>query len=264
MISIQSVCLVLWSKFESFRPGSSFFAWARQTAKIKVSDFLRHKRSPAYVTEKLMDILTEIADEPRNDEAEAYLVALRRCREKLSATDDELLQLRYVEELSTVEIADRLQRLQPSVSRSLNRIRRWLFECIEMEVAKQEHSSKETLMSDHAIDLDRLFDLVGTVCDEDASQDELVELDSIMLVDREACRRYLGYCRMHSALRLELRAHRAAQAVYQQIGITPSRCRIERIPCARPSRPSPPSPAFLPTTLHGTIGSSPRAGRWRT
>ena len=23
----QSVCLVLWSKFDSFRPGSSFFAW---------------------------------------------------------------------------------------------------------------------------------------------------------------------------------------------------------------------------------------------
>ena len=139
----QSVCVVLWSKFESFQPGSSFFAWARQTAKIKVSDFLRHKPLPSYVTENLMDILTEIAAEPYDDGAEAYLVALRRCREKLSSTDDELLQLRYVEELSTVEIADRLQRLRPSVSRSLNRIRRWLFECIEMELVKQEHSSKE-------------------------------------------------------------------------------------------------------------------------
>ena len=29
----QSVCLILWRKFESFRPDSSFFAWARQTAK---------------------------------------------------------------------------------------------------------------------------------------------------------------------------------------------------------------------------------------
>ena len=139
----QSVCLVLWSKFESFRPGSSFFAWARQTAKNKVGDFLRHKQSPTYVTEKLMDILAESATEPYDADAEVYLVALRRCREKLAAEDDELLQLRYVEELSTVEIADRLQRLQQSVSRSLNRIRRWLFECIEMELARQEHSSKE-------------------------------------------------------------------------------------------------------------------------
>ena len=35
----QSVCLVLWRKFESFRPGSSFFSWARQTAKIEVRKF---------------------------------------------------------------------------------------------------------------------------------------------------------------------------------------------------------------------------------
>lgn len=141
----QSVCLVLWSKFDSFRPGTNFFAWARQIAKIKVSDLLRHKHKclPSFITENLVDILAEIAAEPHDAGAEVYLVALRRCREKLSTADDKLLQLRYVEELSTVEIADRLQRLQQSVSRSLNRIRRCLFECIEMEVAKQEHSSKE-------------------------------------------------------------------------------------------------------------------------
>ncbi len=140
----QSVCVVLWSKFESFQPGSSFFAWARQTAKIKISEFLRYKHSPTHVTEKRMDILAEIVAESYDNGAEAYLVALRQCREKLSSTDDELLQLRYVEELNTVEIANRLQRLRPSVSRSLNRIRRWLFECIETELVKQEHSP-ETL-----------------------------------------------------------------------------------------------------------------------
>lgn len=139
----QSVCLVLWSKFDSFRPGSNFFAWARQTAKIKVSDFLRHKYKhlPRFVAGELMDILTEV--EPEDVRADMYLIALRRCRKKLSSTDDELLQLRYVEGLSTVEIAGRLQRLQQSVSRSLNRVRRWLFECVEFEVTKQEYSPKD-------------------------------------------------------------------------------------------------------------------------
>lgn len=138
----QSVCVVLWSKFDSFRPGTSFFAWARQIAKNKVSDFLRHrhKQLPSLITEKLMDILTEI--EPQDVGTDMYLGALRRCRKKLSATDDELLQLRYVEGLSTVEIANRLQRLQQSVSRSLNRIRRGLLECIELDAVQEEHSSK--------------------------------------------------------------------------------------------------------------------------
>jgi RNA polymerase sigma-70 factor, ECF subfamily len=141
----QSVCLVLWSKFESFQPGTSFFAWARQIAKIKISDFFRHNKSPRYVTEKLMDILTEVAAEPHDDVGEAYLAALRRCREKLSATDNELLQLRYVDELGTVEIADRLQRLRPSVSRSLNRIRHSLLQCIAVELARQAYPPRELL-----------------------------------------------------------------------------------------------------------------------
>jgi RNA polymerase sigma-70 factor, ECF subfamily len=135
----QSMCLVLWHKFESFRPGSNFFAWARQTAKNKIGDFVRRKHSPAHVAEELMEVLADSAAKLSDDGAETYLVALRHCREKLNATDDELLQLRYIEELSTVQIADRLQRLQPNVSRSLSRIRRWLVECIQKELARQKH-----------------------------------------------------------------------------------------------------------------------------
>lgn len=138
----QSVCLVLWHKFGSFLPGSSFFAWARQAAKIEVSNFLRHKRSPNQLAENLRDVLDEIAAQSCDGDTGPYLIALRRCRDKLAAADEELLRMRYVEELSTVEIADRLQRLQQSVSRSLSRIRRWLFECIRLEVAKQEHSRR--------------------------------------------------------------------------------------------------------------------------
>jgi RNA polymerase sigma-70 factor (ECF subfamily) len=139
----QSVCLTLWQKFDLFQPGSNFFAWARQTAKNKVGDFVRYKRSPTYITSELIDILTASDSKPNCDDAELYLATLRRCKEKLSASDDELLQLRYDEELSTVEIANRLRRLQQSVSRSLNRIRRWLFECVQMELAREKISSRE-------------------------------------------------------------------------------------------------------------------------
>ena len=134
----QSVCLVLWSKFASFRQGSSFFAWARQTAKFEVRKFLTQKQVPNYVSEKLLDTLAETTLITESGGVEVGLAALRRCREKLDATDEELLQLRYAEGLSTVEIADRLQRLQPSVSRSLNRIRRWLLECIEDGIGAAE------------------------------------------------------------------------------------------------------------------------------
>lgn len=139
----QSVCVVLWSKFDSFRPGSSFFSWARQAARLELSSFLRRKRLPNYLSEGLLDTLTSVAVEVHEDSEETYLVALRRCKEKLDATDKELLGLRYVDELGVQEIADRLQRLRPNVCRSLSRVRHWLAECIRMELAQREHSGKE-------------------------------------------------------------------------------------------------------------------------
>lgn len=139
----QSACVVLWQKFESFQPGSSFFSWARQTVKLVARNFLRHKRKlPNYISEELLDVLAETIAEANNDGVESYLIALR-CKAKLSAADQELLDLRYVEDLSSREIAHRLQRPQPSVCHSLTRIRQWLLECIRMDLARQEHSAKE-------------------------------------------------------------------------------------------------------------------------
>ena len=74
-------------------------------------------------------------------------------------------------------------------------------------------------MSDDAIHFDRLLDLLGTVCDGSASQDDLLDLDSILSADREAVRDYFDYCRLQSALRLELRADRATRAICAEIGI---------------------------------------------
>jgi DNA-directed RNA polymerase specialized sigma24 family protein len=53
-----------------------------------------------------------------------------------------MLALRYVENLTSRQIADRLERPQPSVCRSLKRVRRWLFQCIQVEVARQERSEE--------------------------------------------------------------------------------------------------------------------------
>ena len=139
----QSVCLVLWRKFGSFQPDSSFFSWARQTAKLVVSGFLRRKRNlPTSASEELLDALAETISQARGDGAELYLAALRRCKGKLSAADEELLDLRYAESLGSYEIAARLRRPQQSVCQSLKRIRRWLLECVRMELARQERTGE--------------------------------------------------------------------------------------------------------------------------
>jgi RNA polymerase sigma-70 factor (ECF subfamily) len=139
----QSVCLVLWRKFGSFQRNSSFFSWARQTAKLDVRGFLRRKRRKLYASDQVLDVLAETPIDSRSDEAEIYLAALRRCKAKLTAADEELLDLCYVEDLGSLQIADRLHRSQQSVCNSLKRIRRWMLECIHRELARQERPGGE-------------------------------------------------------------------------------------------------------------------------
>jgi RNA polymerase sigma-70 factor (ECF subfamily) len=140
----QTVCLVLWSKFDLFRPGSSFFAWARQIAKITVRNFLKHKQPWTQVSDELLDAFTASTLDARCSRPGSYMTALERCREKLTGDDERLLNLRYVEDLGSRQIGDRLGRPQQSVCQSLKRIRRWLLDCVKMELVRQEHS-RETL-----------------------------------------------------------------------------------------------------------------------
>jgi DNA-directed RNA polymerase specialized sigma24 family protein len=90
----------------------------------------------------LLDALAETVSKAQDDGSEYYLAALRHCKDKLNATDEELLELRYAENLGSCEIADHLRRPQQSVCQSLKRIRRCLLECIRIELARQEHSGE--------------------------------------------------------------------------------------------------------------------------
>lgn len=140
----QSVYLVLWRKFESFDPANDhFYPWARQTAKLVVYSFFRHKKKLGNcVEEDLLEALAETVLEDSDSETETYLAALEHCREKLDAADQELLELHYAQDLGSREIADRLRRPQTSICRSLNRIRNWLYGCVELELARQKHSGQ--------------------------------------------------------------------------------------------------------------------------
>lgn len=140
---LQAVCLVLWRKFDSFEPGSNFLFWASRAAKIEVSNFLRHKQLSHYASDELLDALAATVIDVQKEGMEPYLAALRCCKGKLCPADEELIELHYVEDLGSRQIADRLQRPQPSVCNSLKRIRCWLFACIQMELARKEHSGKD-------------------------------------------------------------------------------------------------------------------------
>ena len=108
-------------------------------------------------------------------------------------------------------------------------------------------------MTDLSLNTDHLLELVGTVCNKGASENDFVELNSILLADEVSRRRYLNYCRMHASLRLELRSHAAAQKAYQRIDIESGESAPGDFTVAMDA-PSIIPFGFLSSAYHGTIG----------
>lgn len=139
----QAVCLILWRKFQQFQPGTSFFSWARQTAKFEVRDYLKRRKVPTHVSEELLNAIAETSFAAHSDATASYLDVLQQCRNKLGVADEELLVLHYVENLGSRQIADRLRRPQQSVCNSLTRIRGWLLDCVTKSLAQQDRRTEE-------------------------------------------------------------------------------------------------------------------------
>lgn len=74
-------------------------------------------------------------------------------------------------------------------------------------------------MTDSPNNADRVLDLAESIFDDGASPEMLAELDNILLADGDSRDRYLDYCRLQVALRLELRAERATSRTHRTIEV---------------------------------------------
>lgn len=134
----QSTCLVLWRKFDQFRENSSFISWSSTVAQYEALNFLRANRTPRMkFSDKLVRKLTESLPKEAPAVAEAEELALEACLEKLPDSDRILLNQFYRENESAIEIAEKLNRSRQSITNSLRRIRRTLFECISRKLARK-------------------------------------------------------------------------------------------------------------------------------
>lgn len=138
---LQQTNLIVWRRFDDYKPGTDFMRWACHIAHLQVLTFLRtRRRDPPHISEQL---LAQLADKrlDRSTAYEHYRDGLRICMDRLSTSDRELLGLCYGGAISIREIAGQLGRSADSVYHSLQRIRYVLLECINRAVAREEHSS---------------------------------------------------------------------------------------------------------------------------
>jgi hypothetical protein len=113
-------------------------------------------------------------------------------------------------------------------------------------------------MSDRTANLDRMLELAGAVCDEAATQDDLVLLDSMVVADESLRREYWDYCRVHVTFGMESRVHCGLRNVREREGDESSMLAPWEsdalagtvLPLAIPASATPAFPAGL---QHGTV-----------
>jgi RNA polymerase sigma-70 factor (ECF subfamily) len=133
---LQETNIVVWSKFDQYRPGSDFRAWVFQIAFYEIHKYHQRKRKQglSFSDELLEQLSTE--QSTRHDELDSRREALTGCVRKLNAGDFELVNNVYSQGQSITRLAEKTGREKTSIYRSLRRIRRLLFDCIESTLAR--------------------------------------------------------------------------------------------------------------------------------
>jgi RNA polymerase sigma-70 factor, ECF subfamily len=127
----QEACMVMWRRFDTYRPGTEFVKWACSIAYLKVMDHLRKRRGGVCFSEKFVNDFAVWEAALPAEESDPLVQALYRCIDRLNESDRRLLDSRYWEPRTVVDIAEELGRSPQSVCNSLGRIRAQLMECVE-------------------------------------------------------------------------------------------------------------------------------------
>jgi RNA polymerase sigma-70 factor, ECF subfamily len=134
---LQEVFLTVTRKASDFCKGTDFVAWARAIAQYKVIEARRNEGRNKVVA----DVLEALAaDCPPNWADDRRLSALSRCMKTLAPKARELIQLRYVDELTPSEIAKRLTRTVNSIGVALAKARVLLRDCMENQLTSGDAS----------------------------------------------------------------------------------------------------------------------------
>ena len=137
---LQETNLVLWRKFDQYRPGTDFPRWACRIAHYEVLKFReRRARGERVLSNEVIEMLAA-ETEKSFDLLDARRDALIQCLGKLKDGDRQLVTQRYQEGATTRSVAKALGRSVQGTRRALHRIRTALLACIRRTLAVEERA----------------------------------------------------------------------------------------------------------------------------
>lgn len=137
---LQLTNIALWKKASTFRSGAPFLPWALKVAKYEILAFIRKRRRDRHTfSPELVELMVDVAVQ-RGPELPKRSSALYECIKKLPERSREFLQIRYAQQQSIKQIAEKTGRSVDAVKSVYLRIRRALQRCIDRRVAAETRS----------------------------------------------------------------------------------------------------------------------------
>jgi RNA polymerase sigma-70 factor (ECF subfamily) len=126
----QETVSTMWDKISTFEKGTDFVAWAVTIAKYKVLEFRnKQKKSKIQFVDNIYGIL-ESAATSKMSIAQDRLDSLKKCIQKLTKNEIDLLKMRYAEDLSFQKMSLRIGKTSPALYRVMAIIHSKLALCI--------------------------------------------------------------------------------------------------------------------------------------
>jgi RNA polymerase sigma-70 factor (ECF subfamily) len=135
---LQEASVIICEKFDEFKAGSDFVAWACQIAWWRIR-YSRQKfaRSKVVFNDEVLATVAHTAGTMR-EELDARHEALSGCLQKLPPRDRELVLTRYEAGAGVPEAAQRTGRSLDAAYKALNRLRKLLHDCVTNRLAEEQ------------------------------------------------------------------------------------------------------------------------------
>ena len=133
---LQEAMLVVFRKYDQFQDGTSILAWCRSIVRLEVLRAKQNHQRERTLTERLLDdaidaAFDEFQSTRRQVDGESWREALRSCLEKAPERGRSVLQARFADELSYLQIGKRLGMTVEAVRKALFRTKKQVRQCVE-------------------------------------------------------------------------------------------------------------------------------------
>jgi len=135
---LQETLTEVWNKFDDYKAGTDFVAWAVTIAKYKVLNFRKkNKKNITGLKNETIEILQKEGSKSLNS-LNNQVDVLKKCVEELSDKEKKYLRLKYESNLTFKRIAEQFGISIQAVCKAVSRIHARLVRCVRLNLRYQE------------------------------------------------------------------------------------------------------------------------------